>query len=338
MRNAFYLTFSLSFFSLFSHAQRVGIGTDAPLARLAIDSGLIIDQGNFNNTSVVGGNVGLWFGGTPFQAGISSHKNPASQALNGLVFYTGSATRIIINQAGRVGIGTNPDPVYRLRVSGTIYSDFQLYSAGNINGDGDLRIGGRASINSEQVVNAALFIKGRLNTANSWGQHIVLERTTTTDQAGILLDGDGIKMRFLNTTGQYYWRDSDNGNMMRLDANSNLFVGGNLVANGRGMVSSPNANQWQVREINQGNINFAGFAPGGVLYIDINISGLGFVAAPYATAIELESNSDNLKSSIFLTPVLLSTSTLRIGIRNVGTNTFTASGMSFRILLTGRRT
>ena len=84
----------------------VGIGTPNPTQNLSVNGGLSIDQANANSGSL---NPGLTFGrasgGGASGEGIASNRTSAVNQF-GLDFFTGSAVRVSLTQAGRVGVGT----------------------------------------------------------------------------------------------------------------------------------------------------------------------------------------------------------------------------------------
>jgi hypothetical protein len=96
-------------------AQNVGIGTDAPISKLSIDSGLNIDQANVNGFAL---ESALTFGNNK-KVGIGSRRTAGTNQA-GLDFYTQGARRMVIDSFGNVGIATTT-PGYRLHVGGTTY-------------------------------------------------------------------------------------------------------------------------------------------------------------------------------------------------------------------------
>jgi len=100
-------------FTLFSYAQRVGIGTNQPISKLSIDSGLNIDQANVNGFAL---ESALTFGNNK-KVGIGSRRTPGPNQA-GLDFYTQGSRRMVIDSFGNVGIGTTT-PSARLDVSGS---------------------------------------------------------------------------------------------------------------------------------------------------------------------------------------------------------------------------
>jgi hypothetical protein len=100
-----------------SNAQRVGIGTTAPNARLAVDSSIMVDQANSNDGSLTGSS--LYFGSDKSTGIVRSFLN-GSSGRNGLGFFTNSTRRMTIDSTGQVGIGTI-NPLQALHVNGQTY-------------------------------------------------------------------------------------------------------------------------------------------------------------------------------------------------------------------------
>jgi cytoskeletal protein CcmA (bactofilin family) len=143
MKFIFLLPF-LFLFNLQSHCQngRVGIGTNNPIAKLSIDSGLNIDQANVNGVLL---ESALTFGNNR-KVGIGSRRTPGTNQA-GLDFYTQGIRRMVIDSFGNVGIGTTT-PDRRLHVEGTIYTPSYIIGAfgiaagiGNVLPDYDLHAG-----------------------------------------------------------------------------------------------------------------------------------------------------------------------------------------------------
>jgi len=116
------------FITMPAFAQRVGIGTTAPLSRLAVDSGLHIDQSGANPYGSL--LSGLTFGKDK-RVGIARNSSGDGNVQNGLDFYTDSTRRLSITSSGNVGIGTT-GPAYKLDVSGDIRSQGNLIVLGTL--------------------------------------------------------------------------------------------------------------------------------------------------------------------------------------------------------------
>jgi hypothetical protein len=99
------------------NAQRVGIGTTTPNARLAVDSSIMIDQANANDGTLT--KSALIFG-SDGKAGIVRSFLNGSSGRNGLGFFTNSTRRMTIDSTGQVGIGTI-NPLQALHVNGNTY-------------------------------------------------------------------------------------------------------------------------------------------------------------------------------------------------------------------------
>ncbi|MFZ1530501.1 MAG: hypothetical protein WAT19_17235 [Ferruginibacter sp.] len=110
--------FSICLFSTGAYAQRVGIGTSTPLARLAVDSSIMVDQANSNTNGTLSGSS-LYFGSDKTIGIVRSFLN-GSSGRNGLGFFTNNTRRMTIDSTGQVGIGTI-NPLQTLHVSGNSY-------------------------------------------------------------------------------------------------------------------------------------------------------------------------------------------------------------------------
>lgn len=100
--------------------QNVGIGTQFPISKLSIDSGLNIDQANVNGISL---QSALTFGNDK-QTGIGSRRTFGTNQY-GIDFYTKGSRRVSIDTLGNVGIGTT-SPVNKLDVIGDVYINSRL--------------------------------------------------------------------------------------------------------------------------------------------------------------------------------------------------------------------
>lgn len=154
-----------------SNTGRVGIGTNSPLARLAVDSGIVVDQEGANTgtltSALIFGDDGL--------AGISRSYLTGSTARSGLGFHVRGSRRMVLDSTGQLGIGTiNPlqtlhvtgnsivtgnfgvgvtTPTNKMQVFGNTYLDGALTTTGNAYIDGALTTNGSANIAGALAVN-----------------------------------------------------------------------------------------------------------------------------------------------------------------------------------------
>ena len=103
-------------------AQNVGIGTISPIARLSVDSSIMVDQSNQNDgislkSALVFGSDGL--------SGIARSYQAGSAARSGLSFYTKGIRRMTLDSTGQLGIGT-VNPLQTLHVNGSTYMSGNL--------------------------------------------------------------------------------------------------------------------------------------------------------------------------------------------------------------------
>jgi hypothetical protein len=96
---------------------RVGIGTNNPQARMAVDSSLMVDQSNSNQGFL---DKGALYFGSDKKVGIIRSFLPGSNGRSGLGFFTNNTRRMTIDSTGQVGIGTI-NPLQALHVSGNTY-------------------------------------------------------------------------------------------------------------------------------------------------------------------------------------------------------------------------
>jgi hypothetical protein len=95
----------------------LGVGAVVPQQSLSVDRGLNVDQANVNN--------GAWTPGLSFGSGsgeVIASKRTAGGNQYGLDFYTAFTNRMVITNAGNVGIGTTT-PSVLLDVGGWLHAD-----------------------------------------------------------------------------------------------------------------------------------------------------------------------------------------------------------------------
>lgn len=313
------------------NAQRVGIGTTNPMARFAVDSGIIIDQAQSNLPFQEGRNVGLFFGSS-LGAGITSSKQNGSVVRSGLSFWTNGSRRMHIDSLGNLGIGDIPVADTRLNVYGNSNFSGLMFVNGPLETSQWLKVGPRISVNTNKNVNALLYLKGKSGTTNNWGQHIVMEALNGSDSAAILYDGD-LKMRLFGADDYFIIRNAGNNTMASLSAEGNLNVAGNLQANGNGLVQSGSSAQMQiVMHTTPANLNWT-INPGGSVSFNIGYS--GFTGTPILVPGTI-SNATNT-SHLLITASDVSASGATITIRNVGSITSISNNSSLRSAIIGLR-
>lgn len=99
-----------------SNSGKVGIGTATPLARLSVDSSIMVDQENSNQGFL--DKSALYFGSDK-RVGIVRSFLTGSSGRNGLGFFTNNVRRMTIDSTGQVGIGTI-NPLQALDVRGNV--------------------------------------------------------------------------------------------------------------------------------------------------------------------------------------------------------------------------
>ncbi|MBL0355702.1 MAG: hypothetical protein IPP72_01900 [Chitinophagaceae bacterium] len=100
-----------------SNSGNVGIGTSNPLARLSVDSSIMVDQANSNQGFL--DRSSLYFGSDK-KVGIVRSFLTGSAGRNGIGFFTSNTRRMTIDSTGQVGIGTI-NPLQTLHVNGNTY-------------------------------------------------------------------------------------------------------------------------------------------------------------------------------------------------------------------------
>jgi hypothetical protein len=168
-----------------TNTGRVGIGTNTPNARLAIDSGLVIDQENANTGTLTSA---LVFG-SDGQAGISRSFLVGSTTRSGLGFHVKGSRRMVLDSTGQLGIGTiNPLQTLHVAGSGYVTGDLgigtstpsnKLHVAGNALVDGALGVNDGATINGPVNINNSAAIVGSLTVNN--GRGVAYHPTSSTN-------------------------------------------------------------------------------------------------------------------------------------------------------------
>lgn len=224
------------------HAQRVGIGTSSPLARLAVDSGIMIDQLNLNQGNLTGG--ALMFGSDGL-VGVGRSTVSGSTARSSLGFFTNGFRRMLVDSVGRVGIGT-ASPLQALQVSGN------AYVTGNIGvGISDplydlhignhFRMGGYAGINADPDFINRLRVNGDAYFENSnVGINIAPSSTYSLYAAGNIRFTDAVRI------------DGELNPNNPLTIGNNTTIAGSLTVGGRGIVRGSGATQWRLVRLTVG--------------------------------------------------------------------------------------
>lgn len=236
-----YLTLVL-LFCLGAHAQRVGIGTSNPLARLAVDSGMMIDQLNLNQGNLTAG--ALVFGSDGL-AGISRSTVNGSGARNGIAMYTSGTRRMIIDSVGRVGINSTL-PQQRLHVEGNAYVSGNI-GVGISDPQYDLhlansaRIGGYVGINADPDFSYRLRVNGDVYYENTnIGLNVAPSGSYSLYAAG--------SVRFINDVRVDGVLNPNNP----LVIGNNTSIEGSLSVGGRGIVRGSGTAQWRLVRVTVG--------------------------------------------------------------------------------------
>jgi len=124
---------------------------------------------------------------------------------------------------GLVGLSTSSYGIY-----GSSSSSYAGYFDGMTRIASYLHVDDRIGINTTPS-NVSLHIKGQND--GTWNQGIKLESPVSTDYSGILYDNDGLKFRVFDANDQYYFRNSANNNLARINATGDLSIAGTLTQN-----------------------------------------------------------------------------------------------------------
>lgn len=301
----FGIAFSL-LFSFCTIAQRVGIGTTNPLARLAVDSGILIDQSNLNQGNLTAG--ALQFGSDGV-VGISRSTVSGSAARSGIGFYTGAFRRMLIDSVGRVGINTTI-PLQRLHVDGNAYvsgnigvgvSDpgFDIHIANSA------RIGGYIGVNADPISPYRLLVNGDSYFQNSnVGINIAPSSTYSLYASGNIRFTDAVRI------------DGELNPNNPLAIGNDVSVAGSLTVGGRGIVRGSGTGQWRIVRTTVGyaggiaaNSDLIGAA------LAFNLSGATLAGIFVGPIVQAGSGSSNLES-LGLVPTDISNTGCRFLIMN----------------------
>jgi hypothetical protein len=288
------------------NAQRVGIGTSNPLARLAVDSGIMIDQLNQNQGNLTAG--ALQFGSDGL-VGISRSTVNGSGARSGIGFYTLGTRRMVIDSMGRVGINSSV-PNQRLHVEGNAYVSGNI-GVGILNPDYDLhiansaRIGGYVGINADPDFSYRFRVNGDAYFENSnIGINIAPTGSYALYAAG--------SVRFTNDVRVDGILNPNNP----LAIGNSVSVEGSLTVGGRGIIRGNNAAQWRLLRTTVGysggigaNSDLIGAA------LAFNLGGATLAGIFVGPIVEAGAGSSNL-ASLGLVPTDISNTGCRFLIMN----------------------
>ena len=224
------------------YSQRVGIGTTDPLARLAVDSAVMIDQSNSHNGTL---NMGALLFGSDGVVGIGRNTVNGSSTRSGLGFYTGNLRRMLIDSIGRIGINSS-SPLQALHVNGNIYASgnigvgitdplYDLHLANSA------RVGGYLGINADPDFAYRLSVSGDSYFQNSnIGINIAPSASYSLYASGAV--------RFTNDVRVDGILNPNNA----LTIGNNTTIDGSLTVGGRGIVRGSGTAQWRLVRLTVG--------------------------------------------------------------------------------------
>jgi len=149
---------------------RVGIGTTTPTQALTIQGGLNIDNGNLNTGTTTNA---LLFGAAGSGEGISSTRSGSNNNV-GLNFFTNHIQRLVITNAGNVGVGTtNPTT--------TLHVQNPLLGTATVNTDAQVLRLSRLGTPNVKYDNIAQFNLGSFSTATAADSRLDLVMNNVTN-------------------------------------------------------------------------------------------------------------------------------------------------------------
>jgi hypothetical protein len=283
---SFYLMMVLMTLYTQSKSQRVGIGTAEPLARLAVDSGLMIDQVNAHQNILSSG--ALLFGSDGL-TGIARSNGEGLQHRRGLGFFTNGTRRMVLDSLGNLSLSVNSS-YGRLNVGGNMYISGNigvgvtepLY---DIHTSGSARFGGFVGINTDPVSSSRLTIDG--NTYMDGNLSI------GTPVSSYKLDVDNGPVRFRSDVRIDAVLNPNN----TLTIGNNTTIDGSLTVGGRGIVRGSGSGQWRLVRL---TVGYAGALAansdviGATLFY--NLGGATIAGIFVGPIVEAGSGSSNLNS------------------------------------------
>ncbi|MES2776945.1 MAG: hypothetical protein V4722_22400 [Bacteroidota bacterium] len=272
------------------HAQRIGIGTTNPMARLSVDSGIMIDQSNRHDGIL---STGALMFGSDGKVGIGRSTLVGTAARSGIGLYTNSIRRLVVDSVGKVGIGTST-PVQQLHVSGNIYTPFNigigvadpLYRL-HVSGDSYFEtsnVGINIAPNTSYALYASGIVRftgdfrldGILNPNNTLtiGNNTTIDGSLTVGGRGIVRGSGGSQWRLVRITAGFQGTVAGNSDIVSPTVTYDL--GGGTIA---GILVGP------VTETGTGSSNLGSV---GLVAIDLNNTSCNFIITnASSTAAEL---------------------------------------------------
>lgn len=321
-----------------AHAQ-VGVGTITPAAPLNVHNDSTAHILFTNSATGITVGDGLLIGNNSNLSNkglIWNYENaPIGIATNNL-------ERLTISASGNVGIGIT-NPTNKLHVNGTVGSNYLVSSGGAEFGNYIYNYGANYTMGKSYftggvedpvqintpTIDGVLAIKGSLAYGN-WGQHLILESSSTTDYGGILYDTDGMKFRNFGADDNFYFRNSANSSTVVIDDVGNLTVNA-----GKGIVRSDDAGQKVIAyAITPANLNIS-IAAGALTSAFTFNFGETFTSPP-AIAWGPMTGITN-PGNIIMTVESIGNSSASVRFKNVGSTTSVATNATVSAMIIGKK-